>query len=70
MAEGYVVKLIYDDSSVATQWVSARYGRGGLGILVSRLDATVFPSRDEAEAEATIWRALPNASFSVVVEPA
>jgi hypothetical protein len=70
MAEGYVVKLLYDDNSVAPQWVLAKHGRGQLGILVSRPGATVFPSRDDAEAEASIWMALPKASYSVIVEPA
>jgi hypothetical protein len=70
MAEGYVVKILYDDSAAAPQWVLARHGRGRLGLLVSRAGATVFPSRDEAEAEATIWMGLPNARYSVVVEPA
>jgi hypothetical protein len=70
MADGYVVKLLYDDSSVAPQWVLSKRGRGRLGILVYRVDATVFPSRDEAEAEASIWMALPKATYSVVVEPA
>jgi hypothetical protein len=70
MTEGYVVKLLYDDSAIAPQWVLAKQGRGRVGVLVSRVDATVFPSWDEAEAEATIWRLLPDANFSVVVEPA
>ena len=70
MAEGYVVKLVYDDSAVAPQWVLAKHVRGRVGLLGSRINATVFLSRDEAEAEATIWRLLPNARFFAVVEPA
>ena len=70
MTEGYVVKLLYDDGAIAPQWVLASHGRGRVGVLVSRVDATVFRSQDEAEAEATIWRLLPDANFSVIVEPA
>jgi hypothetical protein len=70
MAEGYVVKLLYDDSSVAPHRVLARHGRGRLGILVSRADATLFPSRDEAVGEASIWMTLPNVRYTVIVEPA
>jgi hypothetical protein len=67
---GYVVKVLYDDNAIASRWVLAKHGHGRVGALVSGTDATVFANSDEAEAEATIWRLLPNARFSVVVEPA
>jgi hypothetical protein len=42
---------------------------GGRG-LGSRENATVFPDREAANAEAKIWQALSTQAFTVVVEPA
>jgi len=66
MAEGYVVKLLYENVDVKPRWVMAGAGRG----LVSRENATVFPDREAAMSEAKIWKALSTTAFSVIVEAA
>jgi len=66
MAEAYLVKLLYENIDVKPRWVMAGNGRG----LGSREQATVFPNRAAANAEAKIWEALSERAFSVVVEPA
>jgi hypothetical protein len=62
---GFVVKLVYANVDVKRRWVMVGAGRG----LGSRENATVFPDREAAESEATLWKALSTTAFSVVVEP-
>ena len=63
----YVVKVFYDDAPNRVRWVMAGRGRA----LGTRENATVFPNREAADAEAKIWKATSQlAPFTVVVEPA
>ena len=66
MNDGYVVKLLYENTAVKPRWVMTGCGRG----LVAREKATVFPSHADADAEAQIWKALSKTAFSVIVETA
>ena len=63
----YVVKVFYDHSPSKPRWVMVGPAQG----LRIRANATVFPSRAAADAEAAIWISTDlSAAFNVVVEPA
>jgi hypothetical protein len=67
MAEGYVVKLVYDDVTAEPSWVLVETGRR---LVVPRDRATVFPDHEAAHSEATIWKVMSPKAYSVFVDPA
>jgi predicted AAA+ superfamily ATPase len=66
VAEGFVIKVLYDNAPTKPRWVIAGSGRG----LVRRESATVFPNREAAEAEVRIWKLIATVAFLITVEPA
>jgi hypothetical protein len=60
----FVVQLQNSDSASEPRWVVNARGRG----FGSREEATVFPDREAADAEAEAWKAMRQKVFSVIVE--
>jgi hypothetical protein len=60
----FVFKLLNSDSASESRGVVTTLGRG----FGSREEATVFPDREAADAEAEAWKAMKQEALSVVVE--
>jgi hypothetical protein len=66
MAEGYVVKIVYDSLGTLPRWVRNGSGKG----IGPREHATVFPNFESANDEAQVWKAIRGSEMTVLIEPA
>lgn len=63
----FVVRLVYDDGSIAPSWVLLETGRR---LAVPRERATVFPDHQTAHSEAKVWKVMSPRAYSVFVDDA
>jgi hypothetical protein len=68
--EGFVIKAVPRLPSSGPQWLSVPSDDSAFEFFGPREKAWVFPTRDEAAAEAKRWMTLLEPALSIVVEPA